>query len=46
MKKWQKEVLEITKDEPLSGIFLDEKLKEGLINSGFKVKELKKKKSK
>ena len=46
MKKWQKEVLEMTKDEPLTEIFLNEKMKEGLRNSGFKVKPLKVKKSK
>jgi hypothetical protein len=43
MKQWQKEVLEITKDEPTGGIF-SEKIKSDLRESGFKVKELKKKK--
>ena len=44
MKKWQKQVLEITKDEPMGGIFQSEKVKQGLIKNGFKVSELKKKK--
>lgn len=46
MKNWQKEVLEMTKDEPLKGVFVDEKTKQSLRDNGFKVKELKKKKSK
>lgn len=43
MKKWQVEVLEITKDEPTGGIF-SEKIKNDLRENGFEVKELKKKK--
>jgi len=43
MKQWQKEVLEITKDEPNGGIF-SEKIKNDLRENGFKVKEFKNKK--
>ena len=41
MKNWQKEVLEMTKDEPMGGIF-SEKTKELLREKGFNVKNLKK----
>ena len=40
MKNWQKEVLEMTKDEPLKGVFVDEKTKQSLRDNGFKVKKL------
>lgn len=46
MKDWQKQVLEMTKDEPLKGVFLDEKTKQSLRDNGFKVKDLKSKKVK
>lgn len=46
MKNWQKEVLEMTKNEPLRGIFVDEKIKQSLRDNGFKVKDLKSKKVK
>ncbi len=46
MKDWQKQVLEITKDEPLKGVFVDEKIKQSLRDNGFKVKDLKSKKVK
>ena len=46
MKKWQKEVLEMTKDEPLAKVFMNDTVKKGLEENGFTVKELKKKKSK
>ena len=46
MKKWQKEVLEMTKDEPLAKVFVDEKTRQKLRDSGFKVKPLKIKKLK
>ena len=37
MKKWQKQVLEITKDEPMGGIFQSEKVKEGLYKAYQKI---------
>jgi hypothetical protein len=46
MKNWQKEVLEMTKDEPLKGVFVDEKTKQSLRDNGFKVKDFKSKKVK
>ena len=46
MKKWQKEVLEMTKDEPLAKVFINDTVKKGLEENRFKVKELKKKKFK
>ena len=44
MKKWQKQVLEITKDEPMGGIFSKESIKKSFENNGYKVSEFKKKK--
>jgi hypothetical protein len=44
MKQWQKDVLEMTKDEPIPSIFTEE-VKNSLEQNGFKVKKLKKKKN-